>query len=159
MLSDCAVCEKDYAPGFQYSCRSCKGLDKWSAMGTAVALIIVVLIGVIFVLVDLVRVVDSSTIERGKLERRALLFRDRLVKALPLTAIKIIVVTWQIITQVRIRLQVISSRGMSNKTPSPTHSHHQHVLSKGFELRIALIICTTYLKFSSHPGHTRAASV
>ena len=34
-------------------------------------------------------------------ERRALDFQDRLVRATPLTAIKIVLVSWQIITQVK----------------------------------------------------------
>ena len=50
----------------------------------------------------LVGVVDRPTSERsGTWERRVLNFRDGLVRAIPLTAIKIVLVSWQIITQVK----------------------------------------------------------
>ena len=49
----------------------------------------------------LVGVVDQPNFERsGKWERRVSNFRDRLVRAIPLTAVKIVTVSWQIITQV-----------------------------------------------------------
>ena len=50
----------------------------------------------------LVGVVDRPVSERsGMWERRVLNFRDGLVRAIPLTAIKIVLVSWQIITQVK----------------------------------------------------------
>ena len=50
----------------------------------------------------LVGVVDRPVSERsGMWERRVLNFRDGLVRAIPLTAIKIVLVSWQIITQVQ----------------------------------------------------------
>ena len=49
----------------------------------------------------LVAVVDRPISERsGRWERRVSSFRDRLIRAIPLTAIKIVLVFWQIITQV-----------------------------------------------------------
>ena len=49
----------------------------------------------------LVGVVDQPNFERsGKWERRASNFRDGLVRVIPLPAVKIVAVSWQIITQV-----------------------------------------------------------
>ena len=64
------------------------------------------LVAVIFVVplvvAHLVGVVDRSIPERsGKWKKRVLNFRDGLVRAIPLPAIKIVLVTWQIITQVK----------------------------------------------------------
>ena len=60
--------------------------------------IVVVSLGVAY----LVGVVDRPISERsGIVERRVLNFRDGLVRAIPLTAIKIVLVSWQIITQVK----------------------------------------------------------
>lgn len=58
---------------------------------------------VAIVIVDLVRVVGNATKEREDL--RKLSFHSvlsRLVDALPFTAIRILVVVWQIISQVRL---------------------------------------------------------
>ena len=63
-----------------------------------VAGMVVVSLGVAY----LVGVVDPPISERsGMWERRILNFRDGLVRAIPLTAIKIVLVSWQIITQVK----------------------------------------------------------
>lgn len=56
------------------------------------------------VIVDLVRVVDDGdgTKSRvGKWERRFLSYRDAIAATIPLTAIKIILVVWQIVTHVK----------------------------------------------------------
>ena len=63
-----------------------------------VVAMVVVALGVAY----LVGVVDRPISERGGMwERRILHFRDGLVRAIPLTAIKIVLVSWQIITQVK----------------------------------------------------------
>ena len=98
---DCAACNKGYGSGFQYSCNSCQGSDKWASIGGAVAVLVVAMVVVAMGLAHLVGVVDRPISERsGMWERRVLNFRDGLVRAIPLTAIKIVLVTWQIITQV-----------------------------------------------------------
>ena len=59
---------------------------------------VVVSVGVAY----LIGIVDRPISERsGMWERRVLNFRDGLVRAIPLTAIKIVLVSWQIITQVK----------------------------------------------------------
>ena len=99
---DCATCDEGYASGYQYSCHSCQGSDKRAAIGGAVAVLVVTTLAVALVLGYLVGDVERAIPERrGNWERRALNFRDRLVRAIPLTAIKIVLVSWQIITQVK----------------------------------------------------------
>ena len=64
-------------------------------------MLVVAMVVVAMGLAHLVGVVDRPISERsGMWERRVLNFRDGLVRAIPLTAIKIVLVTWQIITQV-----------------------------------------------------------
>ena len=88
---DCAACDEGYASGFQYKCHSCQGSDKRAAICGAVAVLVFTIFAVALVLVYLVSVVGRVIPERrGKWERRALNFRDRLVRAIPLTAIKIV---------------------------------------------------------------------
>ena len=99
---DCAVCDEDYVSGFRYSCHSCKGSDKWAAIGGAVAVLVVVMPVIALGVAYLVSVVDRPISEKSeKWDRRVRNFRDGLVRVIPLTAIKIVLVSWQIITQVK----------------------------------------------------------
>ncbi|CAN0193529.1 unnamed protein product, partial [Ascophyllum nodosum] len=96
----CAACAEGYFSGFQYSCHSCQGSDKWTAFGGALAVLVVVMFVVVFGVAFLVAVIDRPTSGRnGKWGRRVSNLRNGLVRAIPLTAIKIVVVSWQIITQ------------------------------------------------------------
>ena len=98
---DCAVCDEGYGSGFQYSCHSCQRSDKWAAIGGASAVLVIVIFMVALGVTYLVGVVDRPIPERrGRWERRLSNFRDGLVRAIPLTAIKIILVSWQIVSQV-----------------------------------------------------------
>ena len=99
---DCATCDEGYGSGFQYSCSSCQGSYKWAGIGGAVAVLVVAMVVVALGVAYLVGVVDRPISERsGVWERRILNFRDGLVRAIPLTATKIVLVSWQIITQVK----------------------------------------------------------
>ncbi|CAN0364157.1 unnamed protein product [Ascophyllum nodosum] len=96
----CAVCDEGYDSGFQYSCHSCQGSDKSAAIGKAIAVLVIVMFVVALGVTYLVDVVDQPISERrGRWERRVSSFRDGLVRAIPLTAIKIVLVCWQIISQ------------------------------------------------------------
>ncbi|CAM9660999.1 unnamed protein product [Ascophyllum nodosum] len=96
----CAACDEGYGSGFQYSCHSCQGSDKWAAIGGAIAVLIIGIFVVALGVTYLVGVVDRPISERrGGWERRVSNFRDGLVRAIPLTAIKITLVSWQIISQ------------------------------------------------------------
>ena len=65
-------------------------------------MLVAVMFVVSLVVAHLVGAVDRPISERsGKWKRRVLNFRDGLVRAIPLPAIKIVLVSWQIITQVK----------------------------------------------------------
>ena len=99
---DCAACAEGYDSGFLYSCHSCRGSDKWVGIGGAVTVLVVAMVVTALGVAYLVGVVDRPISERnGMWERRVLNFQDGLVRAIPLTAIKIVLVSWQIITQVK----------------------------------------------------------
>lgn len=74
-----------------------------SAVGLAAAVLVVVLLVVAVVATDLVRVVDGdgSNNDARTLKGRLSRFHAFIVNAFPLTTVKIVVVAWQIITQVR----------------------------------------------------------
>ena len=98
---DCAACVKGYGSGFQYGCHNCRGPDKWAAIGGAVAVLVVVMFMVALGVAYLVGVIDRPNSARNRTwEERVSKFRDGLVRAIPLTAIKIVLISWQIITQV-----------------------------------------------------------
>ena len=103
LSTDCAACEAGYASGLQYSCYRCHRSEKGAAIGGAVPTLVFALVVVTLMVAYLVRVVDHPTSERvGRWNKRLSDFRDGLVRAIPFTAIKIVVVAWQIITQVNV---------------------------------------------------------
>ncbi|CAN0297003.1 unnamed protein product [Pylaiella littoralis] len=96
----CAECEEGFTSGYQYSCSSCVGNKKRSAIGVSIALFLVALGAIVFVIVDLVHGVDEHDNGTARVWRKKLTsWRDRVAKAVPLTSIKIVIVAWQIITQ------------------------------------------------------------
>lgn len=100
-ITDCAVCKQDYAPGVRYSCRSCVGKDRMVAIGLFSCFTVAALVVIAFLVVRLLEVVGDPTQEGDELEwvgRRSLL--RRLIDAVPMKAVKIIVVVWQIVGQV-----------------------------------------------------------
>ena len=104
-MTDCAVCAEGYAPTVSYDCRECSDADKPSALGLVVAMFVVLAIGAVVLLAQLVRAIDSGCVEetdiaRGSVERRCIHWKTVLTKVFPLTAVKIVVVVWQIISQV-----------------------------------------------------------
>ena len=73
----------------------------WAGICGAVAAfvaVVVVALGVAYLVGVIDRPVSESS---GTWEGRVLNFQDGLVRAIPLTAIKIVLVSWQIITQVK----------------------------------------------------------
>lgn len=103
--SDCAVCAPNFTSGFFYSCHTCTERSKMVTfgLGTTVA---TVLLSIIWMVVhELVRKVDGGSEEQngttGKWLRRRQSCLALLSKIFPRTAVKIVVVVWQITTQVR----------------------------------------------------------
>lgn len=69
--------------------------------GISSAILAVALVGLAFVVVDLIRVVDEHNVgTTSKRAKRLTSCRDRIVDAVPLTSIKVVLVAWQIVTQV-----------------------------------------------------------
>ena len=65
------------------------------------ALFLVALVVIVLVIADLLRVVDDDNTDTASTwEKRLTSCRDRITNTVPLTSIKIVVVVWQIVTQV-----------------------------------------------------------
>lgn len=112
--ADCAVCGNDSAAGYAYSCHKCSGDYAVAATGFGVAVLVAVLLVVAVFVSDLVRVVGDEAREEddGRGTRRCwesmfVSCHTVIVKAFPLTAVKTVVVVWQITTQVRCRVHMI----------------------------------------------------
>lgn len=100
--ADCAVCARYYAPGFAYSCRSCVGDERALAIGVFSAFLVVAVMVVALVIAHLVRKIDHSGGSKSALQTMGCWsFIRRVADAIPITAVKIVVVVWQIVTQVR----------------------------------------------------------
>ena len=90
LFSDCSVCSKTYAPGLNFSCQKCSDGTK----GIAITLVIMVLL-IAFGLAISSYLVSAEVGGAG----RGIV--DRAMRWVPMQSIKIIVVAWQILTQVR----------------------------------------------------------
>ena len=94
--TDCAVCEDDYAAALLYTCSKCSGAD-----GVVVAILALALASVVFaaVVVHLL----SAPVNPALIDARPTMIRTKLrevMQAIPSQALKTIVVSWQILTQV-----------------------------------------------------------
>ena len=111
-VADCAACAHGFTPGIGFSCRKCSGSRMQSAIGLAVSMVLVVLPMAALLFSYLGSLVKEGEEEEEdeddedvKLAHRAWKrscwsWQRLLVKMLPLTAIKIVVTVWQIISQV-----------------------------------------------------------
>lgn len=100
--TDCAVCDEGYTLGFS-SCHKCQGERQRSSLGVFVAVLILLLLVVTLILAGLVQVVDIQPDEeelRQVWKRKLTTYRTFLFNMFPRTAIRIVVVVWQIVTQV-----------------------------------------------------------
>lgn len=110
-IADCAVCKDNYAPGIAHSCHKCSGRSLGSAVGLVLLTLMVILGGLavaVAYLVALVRVGGSAEEEqeapRGCWKWRLGSCHSFLRKVFPVTSMKVIVVVWQILTQVNVVL-------------------------------------------------------
>ena len=93
---DCAVCETGYSSSLTtHACTRCSSSRRKGLM-TAVAVIGTLVGGLVVVLIC--RYVLSTELGEEKIG----FFRRRVLRAVPLQALKIIVVVWQILTQVHL---------------------------------------------------------
>lgn len=93
-LVDCAVCSEDYVRTISYSCNKCSSK---TSFGPAVFAIFGGLTGLLLLL----SVYYMVLIERGRTTHH---FVDRIKNMLAVQSLKIIIVSWQIVTQVRVLL-------------------------------------------------------
>ncbi|CAM9817698.1 unnamed protein product, partial [Ectocarpus sp. 12 AP-2014] len=87
----CAVCEAGYSSSLAHTCTRCSSSRR---QGLMAATVIGALIAVL-VVVSVCRYVVSAELEEGEIG----CFRRKVLEAVPLQAVKIIVVAWQILTQ------------------------------------------------------------
>lgn len=103
--ADCSVCSIGYSSGIAHSCRKCSGYENSSAAGTTIAVVIGVCLAAAEILRRLGNVAEYEERERldtpqDFVKRSCTRIQNLILKALPRTAIKIVVVVWQIISQV-----------------------------------------------------------
>lgn len=102
---DCAICADGYAPGVAYSCHECSGGGSRWALGFTIflSLVMVVMARLLFSHLRSVaqeRTEEDTDVARGFWRQKYWYCQTFLVKMLPLTAIKIVITVWQIISQV-----------------------------------------------------------
>lgn len=91
-FADCAVCETDFSPSLAHTCTQCSSSRR---QGLVAATIIAAFVAV-FAVATTIKFLLST--EHG--EGNVGCFRRRVLQAVPVQALKIIVVVWQILTQV-----------------------------------------------------------
>ena len=107
IVTDCAACAEGFAPWTAFECRQCLDAGRPSSVGLSVTIVIMVIAGAAALSAYLMRAIhsgdvqDETEITRGSMERRCINLENVFVKVFPLTAVKIVVVVWQIISQVK----------------------------------------------------------
>ncbi|CAM9183884.1 unnamed protein product, partial [Ectocarpus sp. 12 AP-2014] len=99
----CAVCAAGYSPGYSRTCKSCMGDSKKSALVFAAAIGALALAAVVALVSRLVSVVEVGPRQQQQgskgWRRTCSAWQARVRQTVPLTAVKIVVVVWQIVTQ------------------------------------------------------------
>ncbi|CAM9935287.1 unnamed protein product [Ectocarpus sp. 6 AP-2014] len=99
----CAVCSAGYSPGYSRTCKSCMGDSKKSALVFAAAIGALALAAVVALVSRLVSVVEVGPRQQQQgskgWRRTCSAWQARVRQTVPLTAVKIVVVVWQIVTQ------------------------------------------------------------
>lgn len=111
--ADCAVCAAGYSPGYSRTCKSCMGDSKKSALAIAAvigALALAVVVALVARLVSVVEVGPPQQQGSKKWRRTCSAWQARVRQTVPLTAVKIVVVVWQIVTQVCFSFSIDSAR-------------------------------------------------
>ena len=104
--ADCAVCAEGYAPGSSSRCHKCSGENKGMAVGFSTTILALALIVALVVVSDLLQIEGDRAVETQNEPQNCLHgnlshLRKFLVKAIPMSAIRIVVVVLQIVVQVR----------------------------------------------------------
>lgn len=91
-FTDCAVCDTDYSPSLDHTCTRCSS----SRRQGLVAAVVIGAIAAVFAIAVICQYMLSAELENSKTR----CFHRRVLAAVPVQALKIIVVVWQIVTQV-----------------------------------------------------------
>lgn len=115
VLADCAVCETGFAPALAHACTRCSSSRREGLIAVTVIAALVTLCAI----VTIFRYLLSTEHEHGNI---GCIYRG-LLRAVPLQALKIILVVWQILTQVchsrhrsEDRIRWISEQRYTSKT-------------------------------------------
>ncbi|CAN0056334.1 unnamed protein product, partial [Scytosiphon promiscuus] len=97
----CAVCTAGYSPGYAHTCKSCLGDSKRRALGIIASIATVALVALAFLVAKLVSVVETGppVKAQSRWQQKCSVWQQRMRNTVPLTAVKIVVVVWQIVTQ------------------------------------------------------------
>lgn len=87
-MPDCAVCSEGYAESLSYTCTDCS--DRKATVVAFVALPVAVIAGLAFLTFMVSKEGDAPPVRRY----------HRLKQLLPLQSLKIVIVVWQILTEV-----------------------------------------------------------
>ena len=105
LTTDCAVCAEGYAPGANNHCHKCSEESRGRAVGLATTFFVGALCVTLLAASYLLQPEEDVNVEEGN-ETRCLwwrklsTFRNALVTGAPLSAVSIVVVVLQIVTQV-----------------------------------------------------------
>lgn len=95
---DCAVCAENYTPGILRRCHKCSTAHRQLAIGLASALVIFASLAAVWLVPGPVQ--EGRNDARLRIRHTIASGYNFIMKALPMSAIKIVVVVLQIITQV-----------------------------------------------------------
>ena len=87
---DCSVCDNDYTGNVGFTCSRCSG----STTG-------IVVIGIIILAFVIVGIALALHLLSGSMENTERGLVGRMIRIIPVQAVKTIIVSWQIVTQVR----------------------------------------------------------
>ena len=90
--ADCSVCEKGYSATLAHTCKRCSGSDQTIILVVAIVAIVMATAGGAYLTVYLVSMEPANA--------RTTRLHVKLLQYAPLQAFKILVVLWQILTQV-----------------------------------------------------------
>ena len=103
--ADCSLCADGLSRGIAYSCRECSQKARAPAIGVSLIVVVVVSLLAVVILKSIGTAVgddseESKGASQGFAGSKCAWCHDMTMKVLPLSAIKIVVVVWQIIYQV-----------------------------------------------------------
>lgn len=105
-IAVCAECATNYVAGLGHGCRICTENDKTVVVIVLAVVLLAVMVIVTFVVADLLQVVQESSTQGGN-DLKEFNYRStvhHLMGAIPMSGIKIVVVVWQIISEVSVRM-------------------------------------------------------